>query len=64
MASAHGDLFACGWATIIRSMPIRGSNSFTERLEFRTRAWIELAGCVLFALPYTASSSITAGISS
>src|SRR5215207_3023707 len=28
-------------------------DSFTERLEFRTRAWIELAGCLLFALPYT-----------
>lgn len=28
-------------------------DSFTERLEFRTRAWIELVGCLLFALPYT-----------
>ena len=28
-------------------------NSFTEGLRFRTRAWIELAGCLLFALPYT-----------
>jgi len=29
-------------------------DSFTERLEFRTKAWIELAGCLLFAFPYTA----------
>jgi TRAP-type mannitol/chloroaromatic compound transport system permease small subunit len=28
-------------------------DSFTERFEFRTKAWIELAGCLLFALPYT-----------
>jgi TRAP-type mannitol/chloroaromatic compound transport system permease small subunit len=27
-------------------------DSFTERLEFRTRAWIELAGCLIFAIPY------------
>lgn len=29
-------------------------DSYTENLSFRTRAWIELAGCLLFALPYTA----------
>ena len=26
---------------------------FTERLEFRSKAWIELLGCLFFALPYT-----------
>jgi TRAP-type mannitol/chloroaromatic compound transport system permease small subunit len=29
-------------------------DSFTETLTLRRRAWIELAGCVLFALPYMA----------
>jgi len=28
-------------------------DSYTDRLRFRTRAWIELAGCLAFALPYT-----------
>ena len=27
-------------------------DSYTERLGFRRKAWIELIGCVLFALPY------------
>jgi TRAP-type mannitol/chloroaromatic compound transport system permease small subunit len=29
-------------------------DSFTERLTLRRRAWLELAGCLLFALPYCA----------
>jgi len=29
-------------------------DSYTERLGIRRKAWIELAGCLLFALPYTA----------
>jgi TRAP-type mannitol/chloroaromatic compound transport system permease small subunit len=29
-------------------------DSYTEALPFRTRAWIELIGCLLFALPYMA----------
>jgi TRAP-type mannitol/chloroaromatic compound transport system permease small subunit len=29
-------------------------DSYTDRLGFRRKAWIELAGCLLFALPYTA----------
>ncbi|HKU96380.1 MAG TPA: TRAP transporter small permease subunit [Vineibacter sp.] len=29
-------------------------DSFTERLSLRRKAWVELAGCVLFALPYIA----------
>lgn len=29
-------------------------DSFTERLPFRRKAWIELIGCALFALPYIA----------
>lgn len=28
-------------------------DSYTEKLAWRTRAWIELAGCLVFALPYT-----------
>ena len=28
-------------------------DSYTETLKFRTKAWIEFVGCVLFALPYT-----------
>jgi len=28
-------------------------DSFTERLDFRVRAWIEFVGCLIFALPYT-----------
>jgi TRAP-type mannitol/chloroaromatic compound transport system permease small subunit len=29
-------------------------DSFTEKLTFRRKAWIELAGCLLLALPYVA----------
>jgi TRAP-type mannitol/chloroaromatic compound transport system permease small subunit len=29
-------------------------DSFTEKLSFRRKAWIELAGCLLLALPYVA----------
>jgi TRAP-type mannitol/chloroaromatic compound transport system permease small subunit len=29
-------------------------DSFTEKLAFRRKAWIELFGCVFMALPYTA----------
>ena len=29
-------------------------DSFTERLSLRGKAWVELLGCVLFALPYVA----------
>jgi TRAP-type mannitol/chloroaromatic compound transport system permease small subunit len=29
-------------------------DSFTEKLAFRRKAWIELVGCLLFALPYVA----------
>ena len=28
-------------------------DSYTETLPFRTKAWIEFFGCLLFALPYT-----------
>jgi TRAP-type mannitol/chloroaromatic compound transport system permease small subunit len=28
-------------------------DSYTEKLRFRTKAWIELIGCLIFALPYT-----------
>jgi TRAP-type mannitol/chloroaromatic compound transport system permease small subunit len=29
-------------------------DSFTERMTHRKRAWVELAGCLVLALPYTA----------
>jgi TRAP-type mannitol/chloroaromatic compound transport system permease small subunit len=29
-------------------------DSFTEHLSYRTRAWMELAGCLILALPYVA----------
>jgi TRAP-type mannitol/chloroaromatic compound transport system permease small subunit len=29
-------------------------DSYTDRLGFRRKAWIEFAGCLVFALPYTA----------
>jgi TRAP-type mannitol/chloroaromatic compound transport system permease small subunit len=29
-------------------------DSFTEHLNYRTRAWMELAGCTLLAMPYVA----------
>ena len=29
-------------------------DSFTERMSYRSRAWIELAGCLILALPYIA----------
>lgn len=29
-------------------------DSYTDRLGYRRKAWIELAGCLVFALPYTA----------
>jgi TRAP-type mannitol/chloroaromatic compound transport system permease small subunit len=28
-------------------------DSYTEKLGFRAKAWIEFAGCLIFALPYT-----------
>ena len=28
-------------------------DSYTEKLRFRSKAWIELVGCLIFALPYT-----------
>lgn len=28
-------------------------DSFTERLQFRIKAWVELAGCLVFSLPFT-----------
>src|SRR6187455_820494 len=29
-------------------------DSFTEHLNYRTRAWMELVGCLVLALPYVA----------
>ena len=54
MAPAHRHLLASGWAstTCVNAHP--RVDSYTERLGFRRKAWIEFAGCLVFALPYTA----------
>ena len=50
----HAALFSLwmGYGYTINAHP--RVNSFTETLSLRRKAWIELAGCVLFALPYMA----------
>jgi TRAP-type mannitol/chloroaromatic compound transport system permease small subunit len=50
----HAALFSLwmGYGYTINAHP--RVDSFTEKLTYRRRAWIELAGCVLFALPYCA----------
>jgi TRAP-type mannitol/chloroaromatic compound transport system permease small subunit len=50
----HAALFSLwmGYGYTINAHP--RVDSFTERLSFRGRAWVELAGCLLFALPYVA----------
>jgi TRAP-type mannitol/chloroaromatic compound transport system permease small subunit len=48
----HAALFAMwmGYGYTVNAHP--RVDSFTEHLPFRRKAWLELAGCVLFALPY------------
>ena len=48
----HAAIFALwmGYCYAINAHP--RVDSYTEALPFRVRAWIELAGCLLFALPY------------
>ena len=48
----HAALFSLwmGYGYTINAHP--RVDSYTETLGFRRKAWIELAGCVLFALPY------------
>ena len=41
-----------GYGYVINAHP--RVDSFTEKLSFRRKAWIELGGCLLFALPYMA----------
>jgi TRAP-type mannitol/chloroaromatic compound transport system permease small subunit len=50
----HAALFSLwmGYGYTINAHP--RVDSFTEGLTFRRKAWIELAGCLLFALPYVA----------
>ncbi len=50
----HAALFSLwmGYGYTINANP--RVDSFTENLSYRRKAWIELAGCVLFALPYCA----------
>ena len=50
----HAAIFSLwmGYCYVINAHP--RVDSYTEALPFRVRAWIELAGCLLFALPYMA----------
>ena len=50
----HAALFSLwmGYGYTINANP--RVDSFTENLSYRRKAWIELVGCVLFALPYCA----------
>jgi len=50
----HAALFSLwmGYGYTINAHP--RVDSFTENLSLRGKAWIELAGCLLFALPYCA----------
>lgn len=50
----HAAIFSLwmGYGYVINAHP--RVDSFTEKLTFRRKAWIELAGCLLFALPYVA----------
>jgi TRAP-type mannitol/chloroaromatic compound transport system permease small subunit len=50
----HAALFSLwmGYGYTINAHP--RVDSFTEHMTFRRKAWLELLGCVLFALPYCA----------
>jgi TRAP-type mannitol/chloroaromatic compound transport system permease small subunit len=50
----HAAIFSLwmGYGYVINAHP--RVDSFTEKMAFRRKAWIELGGCVLFALPYVA----------
>ena len=50
----HAALFSLwmGYGYVTNAHP--RVDSFTENMTLRRRAWMELAGCVLFALPYVA----------
>jgi TRAP-type mannitol/chloroaromatic compound transport system permease small subunit len=50
----HAAIFSLwmGYGYVINAHP--RVDSFTEKLTLRRKAWIELAGCVLLALPYVA----------
>jgi TRAP-type mannitol/chloroaromatic compound transport system permease small subunit len=49
----HAAIFSLwmGYNYVINAHP--RVDSYTERLGFRARAWVELIGCLVFALPYT-----------
>jgi TRAP-type mannitol/chloroaromatic compound transport system permease small subunit len=50
----HAALFSLwmGYGYVTNAHP--RVDTFTEKMTLRRRAWIELAGCALFALPYVA----------
>jgi TRAP-type mannitol/chloroaromatic compound transport system permease small subunit len=50
----HAALFSLwmGYGYTVNAHP--RVDSYTEKLSFRSKAWLELVGCVLFALPYMA----------
>ena len=49
----HTALFSLwlGYNYVVNAHP--RVDSYTEKLGFRRKAWIEFAGCLVFALPYT-----------
>jgi len=52
VAPAHHHLLVwLGYNYVVNAHP--RVDSYTERLEFRRKAWIEFFGCLVFALPYT-----------
>ena len=50
----HAALFSLwmGYGYTVNAHP--RVDSFTEKMTFRGRAWVELVGCLIFALPYCA----------
>ena len=50
----HAALFSLwmGYGYTVNAHP--RVDSFTEKLEYRKKAWLELVGCLVFALPYCA----------
>ena len=50
----HAAIFSLwmGYGYVINAHP--RVDSFTEKIAFRRKAWIELVGCLLLALPYVA----------
>jgi len=52
MAFPRRDLLAVDGLLLHDQRASTGSTSFTERMTYRGKAWVELIGCLLLALPY------------